>query len=95
MLKFIKVTPTGGDETAGYDVILDKDYTVQTLIDEILLNKNEWGKISIDGYDSCEYKKGELLSQLGNNTLTKSVDKVTASGGWSRMDYFVTISKSN
>ena len=38
MIKFQQTARTGGDETAPYDVILDREYTVR-LIDYILTRK--------------------------------------------------------
>lgn len=39
MIKFQQTARTGGDETAPYDVILDREYTVRELIDYILTRK--------------------------------------------------------
>ena len=48
MFTLIQCTPTRGDCTAGYEVDLDKEYTLQEFIDAILTNKkDEWGEIKI------------------------------------------------
>ena len=39
MFTLIQCTPTRGDCTAGYEVDLDKAYTLQEFIDAILTNK--------------------------------------------------------
>ena len=92
MFKLNRITPIGGDETAGYDVILDREYTVKELLDTVVNIKGEWGYFSVKNGSSCEYKWGELLSSLKEDDLNKKVLKVGASGGWSRMDYYVTVS---
>ncbi len=91
MFKLNRVTRIGGDETAGYEVILDKEYTVKSLLDTVVGIKGEWGYFSVKGGSSCEYKWGELLSILNDIDLPKKVTKVTSSGGWSRMDYYVEV----
>lgn len=89
--KLKRVTPIGGDETTGYDVILDKDYTVKELLDEVVSNKGEWGYFSVKGGSRCEYRWGKLLSNLKDVDLDKKISKVSSSGGWSRMDYYISI----
>lgn len=95
MFKFKKSGPTSGDCTAPYDIILEKTYTVEEFVNTVLTNRdNEWGYIGIKnknepffGYPCCEYKRGHLLSVLPADILAKKIQSVTASGGWSRMDY--------
>jgi hypothetical protein len=89
MFKLKQSTPTGGDCTAGYSVELDKDYSVKDFIENVLTIKGEWGYISIKGKSSCEYKYGKLLSELPPDLLVVKVLNVKASGGWSRMDYYI------
>lgn len=91
MFKLNRVSPIRGDETATYEVALDKNCTVKELLDAVLSITDEWGYLSIKNGDSCEYKWGKLLSNFGKDDLDKIVLKVTASGGWSRMDYYVTV----
>ncbi len=91
MFKLNRVTQIGGDETAGYEVILDKEYNVKELLDTVVGIKNEWGYFSIKNGSSCEYKWGQLLSNLNEQDFDKKVLKVSSSGGWSRMDYYVTV----
>jgi hypothetical protein len=89
MFKLNRVTRIGGDETAGYEVLLDKEYTVKSLLETVVGIKSEWGYFSVKNGSSCEYRWGKLLSQLNKNDLDKKVKQVKASGGWSRMDYYV------
>jgi len=91
MFKLNRVTQIGSDETAGYDVILDKEYTVKELLDTVVSIKSEWGYFVVKNGSGCEYKWGELLSNLKEKDLNKKVVKVSASGGWSRMDYYVMV----
>ena len=94
----------GGDCTRPYDVSLCKDFTVEELIRVITegvdeCGRSEWGYIGIcnRGYypftvERCEYRGGEIISKnIPEEQLRKKVVSVRASGGWSRMDYCLTI----
>lgn len=91
MFKLKRVTPVGGDETAGYDVILDKEYNVDDFVKTVVGIKSEWGYISVKNNSRCEYKWGVILSNLDIELMGKKIKKVSASGGWSRMDYEIEI----
>ena len=90
MLKFKRITEIRSDETAGYQVFLNKNYTVQELLNEINDGEN-WGCLQVINGSSCEYRHGELLSNLSDFDLDKKVKKVIASGGWSNMNYYVEV----
>ncbi|WP_443683882.1 hypothetical protein [Phocaeicola plebeius] len=96
MFSLTQITPTFGDCTAGYRVDLDKEYTVSEFINEVLKKEpNEWGyfKIKKNGMMS-EYRYGELLeNNFDNEILSAKVSHISASGGWTRMDYYLTIEK--
>ena len=92
---------TRGDCTADYAVELDKDYTVGEFVQAVLKNRpDEWGRIAIKtgpiifaafSTVKCEYRDGKLLSDLPDDMLGKKVVFVKADGGWSSMDYLLTI----
>ena len=89
MIKLTQNTKTFGDCTAGYEVALDKRYSVKEFIDEVL-TKKEWGKIRvIDDNENpfCEYKENTIVVQMPTDYLDEIVIKATAHGGWSNMDY--------
>lgn len=94
MFTFYQTGPTRGDCTSPYEVTMDKEYTVDEFIQEILTRK-EWGYIGIYssndffGDPKCEYRDDKLLYSLPNEYLNKRVIKVKADGGWSRMDYLL------
>lgn len=99
MIKLKQNTKTFGDSTAGYLVILDKEYTVDEFVNEVL-TKNEWGYIGIyyenmhwfeSGNPKCEYKWNKLISKLPDDILNKKISSVTAHGGWSNMDYLLKL----
>lgn len=90
-----------GDCTAPYHVVLNRVCTVGEFINEVL-TKNEWGHIGIDrssegidrrifGDPVCNYKKDTLLNCLPDEWLDKTIKSVKADGGWSRMDYLITV----
>lgn len=100
MIKLTQCTPTGGDCTAGYSVKMDKEYTVKEFVDEILKNANEWGYIGIfkegqawyeRGTPHCEFRRSELITKLPDEIMDKIIVNAKASGGWSRMDYLLTL----
>lgn len=101
MFKLHQIHPEGSDCTAPYDVILNGEYTVEQFINDVLLNKREWGKIGIyNGQGiftdpNCEYKYGTLVSRLPNEYLKLRVVSATAHGGWSLMDYILTVEPAN
>lgn len=103
MFSLAGTTPVGGDCTAGYRVIFDKAYTLQEFIDAILTNnKREWGGIKIArrncawyDYPTIGYRHGEITNEpnLPEKVYGYKVKSASASGGWSNMDYIVTLEK--
>lgn len=102
MFTLTQSTPTAGDCTAGYKVTLDKEYTLQEFIDAVLTNKGEWGYINVAkgdcawyNYPRFSYRYGEVYGEpnLPEEVYGYKVKSVTASGGWSAMDYIVTLEK--
>lgn len=94
MITLTQVTPTGGDCTAGYRVDLDKEYTVSEFIEEVLERfSNEWGYFYIKNiFTRIEYRYGKLIDNIiEGNILSAKIVSVTASGGYSRMDYNIII----
>lgn len=99
-MRFIKTGPTRGDETAPYNVTDYQAKTVVEFIHEMLeQNPNEWGYIEVkdepagNGFHwntRIEYRYGKLLNEISDTWQSREIDKVDASGGWSRMDYFIT-----
>lgn len=81
-------TATAGDCTTGFNVILDKEYTVKELIDEILTTRpREWGDINVNGKLICKYSKGQLITQPDQSHLSEKIEKAWSVGGWSLMTY--------
>lgn len=84
MIKLTQCTKTFGDCTAGYEVTLDRQYTVKDFIDEVL-TKKEWGKIRImDKFENpfCEYKENIIVVEMSTDYLNKIIIKASAHGGW-------------
>jgi hypothetical protein len=100
----IELKPTGnvrGDCTAPYDVELSRECTLRELVD-VILTRNEWGYIGKDdprdvfGYPRFEYsydhiKEGSERGHFTEEDYNRIVKVVKADGGWSRMDYIVTL----
>lgn len=100
----IELKPAGnvrGDCTAPYDVELSRECTLRELVD-VILTRNEWGYIGKDdprdvfGYPRFEYsydhiKEGSERGHFTEEDYNRIVKTVKADGGWSRMDYIVTL----
>lgn len=88
MLKFIQTHGVGSDETAPYDVVLDKPYTVSEFINEVLTTrKSEWGDIEVKGAFFLKYRYGKAEQEIPEQYAKLPVKKAHASGGWSAMNY--------
>lgn len=84
--------PTGGDCTASYEVTLDKVYTVKEFVNDVLSKAGEWGYINIQGNSyTMSYKYGKMETPMMDSDGDKTISSVSAHGGWSRMDYHITI----
>ena len=97
MFKLEQIGNMHTDETADFKVVLDKQYTVSNFIDTVLKNTSDWGYIgvkspnSLFGNPSCEYRYGKLLSVIPQEYFNREIDGVTSSGGWTRMEYILTL----
>lgn len=90
-MKLIAIGRTMGDETSPYSVTEYKAKTVVEFINEVLERTREWGDINVKGLGRIEYRKGELLNPIPETWQYKMIDKIESVGGWSRVDYFITI----
>lgn len=101
MKSFELVTKNGplSDHTYNYDVNLLKKLTLKEFIDEIINKKTEWGSIYINDYNvhqkpddnKIRYENGKILSDtIPEKYLDKEIRMITANGGWSMMNYWVT-----
>lgn len=103
MFTLTQTTKTRADCTAGYSVDLDKEYTLQEFIDAVLTNKkDEWGGIKIAKrdcawyrYPCINYRYGKIISDpnLPEEVYDYKIKSVSADGGWTAMDYFITLEK--
>lgn len=90
-LIFRQTARTGGDETAPYDVFLERECTVEDFVTAVL-NRKEWGYIVINGFGRIEYRRDKIISTtLNNGDMSQLIKSVHAAGGWSRMDYYLEI----
>ena len=100
----IELKPAGnvrGDCTAPYDVVLSRECTLRELVD-VILTRNEWGYIgqydprTVFGYPCVEYHGDQLYECTWRGSFNESdykrkVVSVKADGGWTRMDYLITL----
>lgn len=97
MFRLTQVGPTGSDCTALYHVDLNREYTVEQFIQDVISNDHEWSCIGIYdakhifGHPRCEYRYGTLLTQIPPEYLKRRVLSAQADGGWSLMNYTLTL----
>lgn len=94
MFGLIQDTPTGSDCTAGYKVQLKNQYTVKEFIEEVLKkHPGEWGDIELKNLGArTKYRYGTLVKQnFADQLLDSRIVKAYAVGGYSNMDYILTI----
>ena len=100
--RFIEDGPERGDCTRRYKIDLGRRYAgtpydVHEFISEILgEHSGDWGHIKIvdqNGDLKCwtNYKYGEMFIPLPNDIYLAKVKTVSADGGWTNMDYVITI----
>lgn len=91
---FVQTHATGGDCTAPFDVLHDVDFTLRDLIDNISKRK-EWGYVNIRTLSNktvrIEYRGVPTITNTLSGLLDSNIIKISASGGWGRMDYNVLI----
>lgn len=89
--------PSGGDCTAPYAVVLDKNYTLGEFIAAVISKSDEWGYIDFEHSGAVftaprfEYRYGRLLTPLSREIACRQVVSARAHGGYTRMDYHLTI----
>ena len=67
---------------------------VADFVGEVLNIVGDWGYIVIKPY-RFEYRYGKLLNNIPSELLARRISNVEASGGWSRMDYYLTLKSTN
>ena len=83
-----------GDCTCPYSVRGYNARTLREFINEVITETpKEWGYIDINPMERrVEYRWGDILkNEFDDATLDREIDTVSADGGWSRMDYVVTL----
>lgn len=98
--EIIEYGKTRSDETREYKIQVAENVTVKDVIDDIVSNKNEWGKIGIkdDNYPffgKCpiSYRHGEFVDidekekEYWNSIKDCKVVAMKGDGGWSCSDY--------
>lgn len=91
-MKFYQTHPTLSDETAPYHVTDYEATNAADFVSEVLTeNPNEWGYIRVEGFGEIEYQDGKVLGKIPEKWKQIPIGDVNSSGGWSRMDYKVSI----
>ena len=98
LLEFIHTGGPYGDETSTYNVKINKEKPIiRDIINYVLNETREWGYIVINdnmpNYD-FEYRYGFIVKDnIPEEIKNTEIESITASGGWSRMDYYIKIIK--
>lgn len=92
-LSFRQLLPTGGDETAPYEVTTNRGCTLKELIEKIKSGTsfgNMWIYEDYDCYFMSNYEK-HSIEDFPLALSDEVVKRIKASGGWGRMDYEIWI----
>lgn len=87
-IKFVCIGGPYGDACCSYEVKGVEGMDLTKFINHILSkNPNEWGYFETPN-KRYEYRYGKLLgAEIKDVPSGINISKVTANGGWSRMDY--------
>lgn len=90
-----QITEIRGDETARYEVVLNKEYNVEEFVKEVLKDTYEWGEIKEQnnwfGKKICSFSKGLRTSRIPEEYKNRKVASAYADGGWSLMTYYLKL----
>ena len=101
MIKLIETGGPYGDCTSDFDVKFDRPYTIGELIKEIYEEDGDsWGYVKImngrewwNGLDICLYRYGKWEKPCPPEYLDRVIESATCNGGWSRLDFYVTLTE--
>lgn len=88
-LKYKQLRPTGGDETAPYDVTTNRGCTLKELIEKIKSGTSfgdMWIYEDYGGYFLKNYQE-HPIEDFPTDLFNKSIKRIASAGGWGRMDY--------
>lgn len=98
--RFRAIGPEAGDCTTPYEVQIPEGLTVKEFVDWVL-TRNEWGYIGIYNPDSdsffgspvCTYRHDKIDGEpFPDDIMRKTIKQIYAHGGWTNMDYRLTLS---
>ena len=92
-LKYKQLRPTGGDETAPYEVTTNRGCLLKELIEKIKSGTSH-GNMQIyesDGNIYINHYEKTPIEDFPSNMIKKVVRRITAVGGWGRMDYRIWV----
>lgn len=94
-IKLHQVAGPFGDCTSAYAVEFPEGLTVKEFI-SLVVNENpdEWGRIALGWIRPtlAEYNHGSIVyTELFHKYKTREIFKIEANGGWSLMDYNITL----
>lgn len=84
-----------GDETSLYEVMFPDGLTIKDFVEiAVLENPEEWGNFRCSWFGPiiAEYEHGKIeYTKEFEEIKDKIVHRASSTGGWSRMDYHLTI----
>lgn len=88
-LKYKQLRPTGGDETAPYEVTTNRGCTLKELIEKIKSGTsfgNMWIYEDYGCYFISNYEK-KSIEDFPPALFNEPIKRIDSVGGWGRMDY--------
>lgn len=91
-IKLTRIGDISSNKTSRYSVELSRECTLGEFIDCVLELKREWGCIKTNKGDYIRYCRGEIVGKsFREESLSRKILKIQGRGGWSRIDYNITI----
>ena len=88
----------GGDASSAYRITLQRTFTVKELVERVLNELGEWGKIEVVLPDRTtvawlKYSHGDITNESSNfaSYYDHTIESVFGYGGWSHSNFYIEV----